>query len=269
MTTRCRRAWRSTCSCRSPMRSSAPQRRPQRSDPAGCRQPRSPTGPRPSASPGRPGPDSGAPGAAGPPEPGRSLRWGGRDPPTREGPVSQPAASQDAAETPAPSPFHRLADFVALPRIGGLALSRDGQRLVVSVQTLDPEKKKWQSALWEVDPDGRRPAHRLTRSAPGEASPAWAPDGSLPVTSARPDPQAPADKNGEPKPALWALPPGGGEARLVLTRSGGVSGFAVAADSGDLAVVASPMPGATDAEPDETRRKERKDAGVTAVLHEV
>src|SRR3954454_21996380 len=217
MTTRCRRAWRSTCSCRSPMRSSAPRRRPQRSDPAGCRQPRSPTGPRPSASPGRPGPDSGAPGAAGPPEPGRSLRWGGRDPPTREGPVSQPAASQDAAETPAPSPFHRLADFVALPRIGGLALSRDGQRLVVSVQTLDPEKKKWQSALWEVDPDGRRPAHRLTRSAPGESSPAFAPDGSLLFTSARPDPDA-ADKNGDPKAALWSLPPTGGEDPLLAAR---------------------------------------------------
>ncbi|WP_448627889.1 S9 family peptidase [Geodermatophilus sp. URMC 64] len=182
--------------------------------------------------------------------------------------MSQPDTSAPAAENPAPSPFHRLADFVALPRLGGLALSRDGRRLVVSVQTLDAEKKKWQSALWEVDPEGRRPAHRLTRSAPGESSPAFAPDGSLLFTSARPDPEAGSDKNGDPQAALWSLPSTGGEARLVLSRGAGLSAFAVAADSGDVAVLASTMPGAADAEADEARRKDRKDAGVSAILHE-
>src|SRR3954454_23421412 len=198
----------------------------------------------------------------------RAHYGGGEHPRPREKAlVSQPDAATETADAPAPTPFHRLADYAAIPRVGGLALSRDG-RLAIAVQTLDPEKKKWVSALWEVDPEGRRPAHRLTRSAPGESAPAWAPDGSLLLTSARPDPEAPAEKNGEPKPALWALPAGGGEARLVLSRNGGVSGVAVAADSGDVAVVASTMPGATDAEADETRRKERKDAGVSAVLHE-
>ena len=181
--------------------------------------------------------------------------------------MSQPDAATEHADAPAPTPFHRLADYAAIPRVGGLALSREG-RLAVSVQTLDPEKKKWVSALWEVDPEGRRPAHRLTRSAPGESSPVWAPDGSLLFTSARPDPAAPADQNGDPKPALWSLPPGGGEARLVLSRSAGIGGLAVAADSGDVAVLAATMPGAADAEADEARRKERKDAGVSAVLHE-
>jgi dipeptidyl aminopeptidase/acylaminoacyl peptidase len=181
--------------------------------------------------------------------------------------VSQPDAATEPADAPAPTPFHRLADYAAIPRVGGLALSPDG-RLAIAVQTLEPEKKKWVSALWEVDPEGRRPAHRLTRSAPGESSPAWMPDGSLLFTSARPDPEATADKNGEPKPALWALPPGGGEARLVLARSGGVGRFAVAADSGDVALLASTMPGAGDAEADEARRRERKDAGVSAVLHD-
>src|SRR5688572_14087530 len=117
-----------------------------------------------------------------------------------------------------------------MPRIGALALSGDGSRLAVSVQTLDPEKKKWQSALWEVDPAGQRPARRLTRSAPGESSPVWAPDGSLLFTSARPDPGS--KENDDPKPALWSLPAQGGEARLVLSRPGGIASFAVAADSG-------------------------------------
>jgi dipeptidyl aminopeptidase/acylaminoacyl peptidase len=181
--------------------------------------------------------------------------------------VSQPApASGDSTPGPASSPFAELTDFVAIPRIGALALSADGSRLAVSVHTLDPEKKKWQSALWEVDPAGTRPARRLTRSAPGESSPAWAPDGSLLFTSARPDPGTAED--GEPKPALWSLPSDGGEARLVLSRPAGIASFAVAADSGDVVVSAATMPGGSEAEADEERRKKRKDAGVSAILHE-
>jgi dipeptidyl aminopeptidase/acylaminoacyl peptidase len=181
--------------------------------------------------------------------------------------VSQPDPAPGDTRAPASDPFADLAAFVAIPRIGALALSADGQRLAVSVATLDAERKKWQSALWEVDPAGDRPARRLTRSAPGESSPAWAPDGSLLFTSARPDPAA-AKENGDPKPALWSLPPDGGEARPVLTRPGGIDGFAVAADSGDVVVSAATMRGGSEAEADEERRKKRKDAGVSAILHE-
>src|SRR4051812_630380 len=202
---------------------------------------------------------------------------GRTDPRPREkAPVSQP---DDAA----PTPFHRLAEYIAVPRVGGLALSRDG-RLALSGQTLDTEKKKWVSALWEVDPEGRRPAQRLTRSAPGESSPAWAPDGSLLFTSARPDPGATAD-DGDPKPALWSLPPGGGEARPVLTRGSGIGGFTAAARPGGVAVPAPTMPGgapaggtaavraptmpgAADAEAEEAGRREHKVGGVSAILQE-
>jgi dipeptidyl aminopeptidase/acylaminoacyl peptidase len=177
--------------------------------------------------------------------------------------VSQPAPAPTRS---AGGPFADLAAFVALPRVGGLALSADGRRLAVTVQTLDAEGKKWQSALWEVDPEGTRPARRLTRSEPGESSPRWAPDGSLLFTSARPVPGVKDD--GEPKPALWSLPADGGEARPVLTRPAGISSFAVAVDSGDLVVVASTMPGGSDPEADQERRARRTDAGVSAVLHE-
>ena len=180
--------------------------------------------------------------------------------------MSTPSAASEQSDAPAPTPFHRISDFLAIPRISGLALSADGTRLVVSVATLDAEKKKWQSALWEVDPAGSAPARRLTRSAPGESSPAWLPDGSLLFTSSRPVPGA--KENGEPKPALWNLPAAGGEARPVVTRGAGIGGFAVAADSGDVVVAAATMPGAADADADEQRRTQRKDAGVTAVLHE-
>ena len=182
--------------------------------------------------------------------------------------MSQPVPEPDGAhDDPAPTPFSRLADFIALPRVAGLALSRDGRRLAIGVQTLDPERKKWQSALWEVDPEGRRPARRLTRSAPGESAPAWAPDGALLFTSTRPDPDAAAG-DGDPKAALWSLPAEGGEARLVLSRTAGIDRFAVAADTGDVVVTAATMPGAVDSEADEERRKQRTDAGVSAILHE-
>jgi dipeptidyl aminopeptidase/acylaminoacyl peptidase len=182
---------------------------------------------------------------------------------------SAPSSSGDresASESPA-DPFVRLTDYVAIPRVVGLALSADGRRLAVPVQTLNAEKTKWQTAIWEVDPEGERPTRRLTRGAPGESSPAWAPDGSLLFTSARPDPAAPTEGE-DPKPALWSLPAGGGEARPVLSRPGGISGFTVAVDSGDVVVTSQTFPGASDATADEERRKQRKEAGISAILHE-
>ncbi|KQS71365.1 peptidase S9 [Modestobacter sp. Leaf380] len=181
--------------------------------------------------------------------------------------MNEEIAAQPLEDGPAPTPFHRLADFVALPRLGGLALSADGTRLVTSVSTLAPDRKTWQSALWEIDPTGARDARRLTRSAPGESGPVFSPDGTLLFTSARPDPDAGKDA-GEPKPALWALPAQGGEARLVVSRPNGLSGVTVAADSGDVVVVAGTTPGAADAKADSEQRDARKDAGVTAILHE-
>ena len=88
----------------------------------------------------------------------RSLRCG----PIRRTREKRPPGEQAvrcvrAARRPAASPFHRLADFLALPRVAALALSADGTRLAISVPTLDAEKKKWQSALWEVDPAGSGP----------------------------------------------------------------------------------------------------------------
>ena len=179
---------------------------------------------------------------------------------------SSPAADEPTG-APA-SPFADLAAFVALPRLGNLALSPDGSRLAVAVQTLNPERTKWQSALWEIDPAGVRSPRRLTRSAPGESAPGWTPDGTMLFTSARPDPDAKPDNGDEPRPALWALPAGGGEARRLLTRPDGIGSFLVAADSGDVVVVADTLAGGSALEDEERRRKERKEAGVTAVLHD-
>ena len=63
------------------------------------------------------------------------------------------------------TPFHDLDAYVGLPRGAGLTLSPDGTRLVSAVQTLNSERTKYVTALWEVDPTGEQAARRLTRPA--------------------------------------------------------------------------------------------------------
>ena len=162
------------------------------------------------------------------------------------------------------TPFHDLAHYVAIPRVSGLALSPDGSRLVTTVATLNRKGTGYASALWELDPAGQRPAHRITRSVKGEAGAAFGVGGDLYFTSARPDPDGEDD---EPRAALWHIPAHGGEARVVLSRAGGVGGVVCAHAADRTLVVAGLLPGATSEEEHATLAKRRKDAGVDAILH--
>src|SRR3954464_6064695 len=155
-----------------------------------------------------------------------------------------------------PTPFDDLDAYIALPRVSGLLLSPGGDRLVTAVATLDGERAKYVSALWEVDPAGVRPARRLTRSAKGETPVAFLPDGGLLFTSPRPDPEAESDAAAPS--ALWRLPSGGGEARVVASRPGGVEGAVVAADQGTVVLASSTLPGSPGGAADEKRRKARQ-----------
>ncbi len=158
--------------------------------------------------------------------------------------------------------------FLELPRLSGLRLSPDGLRLVVAVSGPDPEGTKMRSALWQVDPAGTAPPRRLTRSAAGEAGgAAFLPDGSLLFTSSRPDPDTKPDPDRKVQ-ALWALPPHGGEARLLVAPEGGVDGLAVARNAAVVAFGAAMFPGAADFAADAGRGAARKDAGVGALLFE-
>ncbi|MGH3904414.1 MAG: prolyl oligopeptidase family serine peptidase [Pseudonocardiaceae bacterium] len=174
------------------------------------------------------------------------------------------ATEHTSADTPL-TPFHELQDYVSLPRASGLILSHDGSRLVTSVSTPDADRTRYVTALWEVDPTGARPSRRLTRSAKGEQSPVFAPNGDLLFVSARPDPE---EKPEDDTPAaLWLLPAGGGEARVVGTRPGGVGAPVVAAEAGTVLVTSMTLPGAVTGEDDEQRRTARKDKKVSAILH--
>ncbi|HEY3241078.1 MAG TPA: S9 family peptidase [Acidimicrobiia bacterium] len=162
-----------------------------------------------------------------------------------------------------------LDTFLALPRVAGLALSPDGTRLVTSVATVAPDGKRFATALWQLDPEGGAAPLRLTRSAKGESSATFMPDGSLLFTSGRPDPEAKPDaKDDEERARLWLLPAGGGEARLVADPPAGVDGVAVARDAGTVALGVGVFPGVESLEEDEERFKARQEAGVKAQLFE-
>jgi dipeptidyl aminopeptidase/acylaminoacyl peptidase len=167
---------------------------------------------------------------------------------------------------PEKTPFADLDAFLALRRVSGLALSPDGSRLVVAVTALDEKRTAYRSSLWEVDPAGEQPAHRLTWGAKSESSPHFLPDGALIFSSARPYPDATA---GEDTPAgLWLLPVTGGEARPFASRPGGIGAVAVARQSGTVVVASPTLPSAETDEQDADRRKARSDNKVSAVLHD-
>ncbi|GHH71438.1 prolyl oligopeptidase family serine peptidase [Promicromonospora soli] len=163
------------------------------------------------------------------------------------------------------TPFHDLDHYVAIPRLTGLTASHDGTRLVAGVQTLDGERTGYRTALWEVDPAGEAPARRLTRSAKGESSAVFTRSGDLLFTSARPDPDG--KEGDDPKSALWLLPAGGGEARVIAAPPGGASGALTARDADTVSVAAALLPSAKDMPQDAELRKARKDQKVSAILH--
>jgi len=173
----------------------------------------------------------------------------------------------DDSATPSPStPFTQLDDYIALPRVEGLALSPDGQRVVLTVATLSPDRTTYRRALWSVASEGSGTPTRLTRSAKGESGCAFTSTGDILFVSGRPDSATddPADA-----PQLWLLPAVGGEARAITRLGGGAGGIAaVARDAATVVLSASLLPGSDSLEDDTVRRKARTDKKVTAILHD-
>ncbi|HEX2213399.1 MAG TPA: S9 family peptidase [Mycobacterium sp.] len=158
--------------------------------------------------------------------------------------------------------FDNLDDYIALPRVSGLAVSADGTRVVTTVAELNEKRNEYVTAVWEVDPAGEQPARRLTRGVKGESSPAFAANGDLLFVAVRPT----ADED-KPPAALWRLPAAGGEAVEALALPGGVEAVRPAREA-DMAVVRSSLlPSARNVEDDRRLRDLRKDNKVTAILH--
>ena len=163
-------------------------------------------------------------------------------------------------------PFASLDEFIALPRIEGLALSPDGRRVVLTVATLTRDATSYERALWSVPSDGTGVPTRLTRSAKGESGVAFTGSGDVLFVSARPDSEA---ENDTEAAQLWLLPASGGEARAVTRLAGGVSGIAATATSSDAVVIAADLlPSSDSIEAEAAARKNRTDKKVSAILHE-
>ncbi|WP_093171449.1 prolyl oligopeptidase family serine peptidase [Sinosporangium album] len=166
------------------------------------------------------------------------------------------------------SAFNDIREYVRIPRVLNLRLAPDGSRLVAVVQTLNSDGKSYGTSLWSIPTavDGGRPRapRRLTRSAKGESGAAFTAEGDLLFVSARPDPADGNDGEDGEVPALWLLPADGGEARRIASRPGGIS--AVRTGGPTVVYAADVLPG--DAGLEEERRGARKDAGISAILHE-
>jgi len=161
-----------------------------------------------------------------------------------------------------PTPFHDLDDFLALPRVSGLAVSPDGSRVVTTIAELNDKRTEFISAVWELDPAGQRPARRLTQGAKGESAPAFTASNDLLFVAARA-----TDDDDKPPASLWRLPAAGGEATQILDLPGGVDAVH-AAHAADVTLVSTSMlPSAKGVDDDKRLRALRKDAKVSAVLH--
>ena len=165
-------------------------------------------------------------------------------------------------ELHAGTPFDELDDYIALARLSGLVLSPDGSLLICARAVLDDKSAEYVSSLWEIDPEGRRPARRLTWGSTSESGAAFAFDGDVLFTATR---AVPGET--DPQPALWRLPAAGGEAQLLISRPGGVSSVSAAKAAPTFVAQTSVMASAISLDQDDQVRSARKDKKVTAMLH--
>lgn len=163
-------------------------------------------------------------------------------------------------------PFDSLDHYIALPRVLGLALSPDGQRVILTVATLATDRTTYERALWSVASDGSGSPARLTRSAQGESGVAFTGSGDILFLSTRAD--AAAEKVVEAA-QLWLLPAAGGEARALTRIAGGISGITASATACDTIVIAADLLANSDGlEADRAARANRTEKKVSAILHE-
>lgn len=161
------------------------------------------------------------------------------------------------------TPFHDLDDYLALPRVSGLAVSPDGSRIVTTISELNDKRTEYVTAIWELDPLGQGQPRRLTHGPKGESSPVFTVHGDLLFIAKR----ATDETDEQPPASLWRLPAAGGEATQLLDVSGGVDAVHVAAGADVTLVATTMLPSATGVEDDKRLRALRKDAKVSAVLH--
>lgn len=131
-----------------------------------------------------------------------------------------------------PSDRFGPADLARLAEVGEPAFAPDGGSIVYTVTVTNAAEDKRQSDLWRVGYDGGERTQLTNTPKSDEWAPAWSPDGRwLAFLSDRGDDDAPTQ--------VWAMPAGGGEARVLTSLPGGVDDFQWSPDSRRLAVAAA------------------------------
>ena len=116
------------------------------------------------------------------------------------------ASALGAAESAAQRPI-TAEDLWAVKRQGALELSRDGARLVFTVEEYDLEKNASQKHLWLLDAASGA-TRQLTSADSKDNSPAWSPDGKRIAFASK--------RGADEQPALYVIRPDGGEAEKIL-----------------------------------------------------
>ncbi|MCV7059390.1 S9 family peptidase, partial [Mycolicibacterium vaccae] len=160
-----------------------------------------------------------------------------------------------------------LDDYLALPRVSGLAVSADGSRVATTVAELNDKRTEYITAIWELDPAGQAPARRLTRGATGESSPAFTVGGDLLFLSSRRTGDK-ADDADKPPASVWRLPAAGGEATEELSVPAAVTALRTARAADVTVIGTTLLASAHSVDEDRRVRDLRKDAQVTAILHD-
>src|SRR5260221_397815 len=144
-------------------------------------------------------------------------------------------------------PFDDLDDYLALPRVSGLAVSADGSRVGTTVAELNAAKTEYVAAIWELDPPGGAPARRLTPGAKGETAPALTAVGDLLFPSV-----GAGEDDDTPPATLWKLAAAGGEAAQLAELPAGITAVRAARVAAAVVVGAPLLPSADTVE-DERR----------------
>lgn len=157
--------------------------------------------------------------------------------------------------------FDDLADFIALSRFRGLALSPDGAQLIATIGELNEKRTTWVDALWRIPLTADAAPIRLTRGEEGDSLLGFSASGDIFFSSKR-------AKGDDAQPQLHMLPAAGGEAVVVAERHGGFSNLRADRSGKTIMVSSAAVIGARDAEHESEIIKARKEQKVTGILHD-
>jgi dipeptidyl aminopeptidase/acylaminoacyl peptidase len=170
--------------------------------------------------------------------------------------------------------------LLALPRLLNLHVSPDGARLVLTVQTVAADGRKFEASMWEVSTAGQEPPRRVSPDGGDQTARGFTPDGSLLFSTPRDGPERRQEhgssrRGGERRGAialpeerhtLCILPVDSDEPRCVVAPPAGVGEVLTARGSSTVVVTAAMHPGAATLAEDEALDQARTDAGVQARL---